>query len=142
MTDLLTLIRTIDPNDREACDELNARFWCWLMGNKYGFNMKNGEHCFHNGLGGLTPVSSRKARKFDKSIDALKAVQEAELEGWWFSMDMSDDGDCVYRCGKMTSDGRDIVRITTALETGYLKQNFAYMSAIYQAIQWKRENNE
>lgn len=137
MTDLLTMIRTINPNDKAACDELNARFWCWL--NDFTFIGLHEEKYPHLGFiakqnrDDLIVKGIPKIRYTD-SLDALKAVQDKHLQGWEITIIQTIKG---YSVGLYEPE------IDTSVETNYLPtEQRARMDAIYQAIEWKRKQTE
>lgn len=79
--DILKLIEEVDPSDTAKLDEIDARVWCLIHGQKYGGKNPAGDECFVNGYDGLTPTKARKARKYTRSRDALKSIRP---EGWDF----------------------------------------------------------
>jgi hypothetical protein len=72
---ILKLIESVDPSDTAKLDEIDARVWCLTHGQEYVGRNVSGEECFRNGYNGMTPTSARKARKYTRSRDALKAIR-------------------------------------------------------------------
>ena len=127
MTDLLTMIRTVDPNDKAACGLINNLFYYFLekgRPKRYGATTQ-----------GLPTLP-----EYTHSLDALKAVQEEHLQGWVFNK--------IYALGNMFvcsyKKHETINKLSmykTLLSEPLPTMNIAWMDAIYQAIE-RKQNDE
>lgn len=126
--EILKLIEEVDPNDTAKLDEIDARVWCYIHGERYAFNEALSEHGFNNGYGGITSTKARKARKYTRSRDALKAIRP---DGFW---PIKLYKDCNVFRFELTNGSR--IASSAWLET----EELAELHAIIQAIFWDREN--
>jgi len=104
---LCDMLEAVDVND----DELNKRAW-------YYFHQR----AFKIGID--------RPPKYTRSLDAIKAVEDAELEGWDWERysDTRYDRHCVHATN-------------TDIKTKHLPtEQRARLHAAIQAIDWKREN--
>ena len=147
MTDLQTLIRTVDPNDKAGCDELNARFWCFVEKLKYaGLKNSNTEiypifkHCYWSERYEAEAYVPMPYCAYTRSLDALKAVQEAELGDDLRVYQLGMDKHGRYGCHiELYSKSLNLI---TQPDEGLPTMQLAWMDALVQAIQWKRENED
>lgn len=145
MTNLQTLIRTVDPKDRAACDELNFKFHVYRLRLTKG---RKKAHEFYKGGQGYLIANKRgiiladipkKLWDVARSLDALKAVQDADLEGWR-----------ITACYQRADNGKFAINLMQAKPDDPLNEHcadspylptmqLAWMHALVQAITWKRE---
>lgn len=120
MEEILKLIETVDPNDREKLDEIDARVWCFL--NKYRYDGPYDSNGFHYIKG---TYRGKKAHNlitsYCESRDALKAIRP---EGWRFV------------CWPTSCDA---LGATELLASNLPTEELAELHAIIQAIAHERE---
>ncbi len=148
---ILRLIEGVDPADTETLDQIDARFWCLLRNYEYMYNGEPDYHMFkfttdNKSVGiGATEITGQ----YTRSLDAIKAVEEAELEGW------RNRGDGLV-CSGHFSDGHYyalVPKLATSEEiakndvpvikaTQLPTEHLARLHAATQALKWKRENDD
>ena len=83
---ILEMVESVDPKDRKALDEIDARVWCWYFKKEYE------AHSIHHylGDGSIYVMFTNKGKrggayykKYTRSRDALKSIRP---EGWWFEV--------------------------------------------------------
>jgi hypothetical protein len=127
MNELLNLIENVDPSDKGAMDEIDARVWCWLNGYKFAaakhdrIFVIDEYQCEIEKLNGLCTL------KYTRSRDALKSIRP---DGWW-PIKLFKDGH-VFRF-ELTDGSR--IASSAWLET----EELAELHAIIQAISFERE---
>lgn len=147
MTDLLKMIEELDHTDQAACDEVNKLFWLWCEQIK---DPPENVDVYKQGLwvtfvDAQSQLFIKQIRDFAynvaTSLDALKAVADKELS----------DPHNMYE----GSNGQHQWTICFGIqnENGYVDEfefgshflptmQLAWLHALIQAIQWKRENDE
>jgi len=154
MNDLLELIRTVDPNDREACDELNARFLCFLKNTVFIRleDYKRDKWEYHCSGSIISECPSKCGMKYNwrfgrgafpnytHDLKALKAVQEAELEEFDLLIQFTVLKDKTKKAKvDIPTIYNGVVLLTPWMPEWLPTMELAWMDSIYQAIEWKRK---
>jgi hypothetical protein len=135
MTDarkILEMIENVAVDDVAALDEIDARVWCSIYGEEYVGRNVSGKECFRNRYNGMTPTAARRARKYTRSRDALKAIRP---DSWVMNVSpMRTSGMSV--CGYIAS----ISLYPTYLDTIKIlpTEELAELHAILQALDHAR----
>lgn len=128
---LKTLIENLDQGDSAVMNEINVNF-AKLLGWTVEPWIEGYSKWRHAGLEPeqwLLGVPS-----WTTSLDALKAVQDEHLEGVWLPSMVPNDAGFAFQLSKNEKPFKHIV--CTGLPTMHL----AWLHALIQAIEWKRQN--
>ena len=151
MTDLLELLRSVDPNDKTACNELDCRFFCFLNEDKVFVKMDYGRtfiYSYRQGSRQSRSADWQRVPEYTHSLDALNDVQEAELEGFEVNFEprffCKALGDATgYYATLIKPIGTTIYEDFINIKSELLPtKELAWMDAIYQTIEWKRSNED
>lgn len=135
---ILDMIETVNPNNTNALDEIDARVWCWLnnwtfsfIGSRkepYGFIAKQD----HDG-----PVCEDVPKaQYTRSRDALKSIRP---EGWHYECNKICNGTYWAAMHEETSEGVSGDEEGESFQAWYLKsEELAELHAIIQAIEYER----
>lgn len=128
---ILKMIESVDPKDTDTLDEIDCRFDAFLrlvdfIGHDYG--------CYYK-----SNIREKRIclRQYTRSRNALKAVRDAELEGWWFNIS-------IEHTGRASCEAVLIVPITEeySIPKKLLPTEcLAEAHAIVQGIEWKRSTH-
>ena len=126
---ILKLIEDVDPEDRDALDEIDARVDCFRMKCRFiSFTSEMEFPCEYSFQG---HVARMQSSRYTRSRDDLKAIRP---EGWAI---------CVT-----TYKHKAIANCLINMEGKLLQANrlpteeLAELHAIIQAIQWERDNGQ
>lgn len=131
MNEILKLIETVDPEDSETLDEIDARVWCWIEGLEYETKMhtRDGLHIYPK-TGSTLKGWLYNDEKYTRSRDTLKSIRP---EG----CPVVKVRKVYQNCGcEIYNHGWDKSFVSAPLPT----EELAELHAIIQAIQWSREN--
>lgn len=138
---ILEMIEGVDPADTETMDEIDARFWCLLEGayfvKMYGGKMFEFEPIIADGRF----QKDKTPKEYTRSLDAIKAVEEVELEGWYMCSTFGGRDVCAVDAWRPDSIQDDCTYKTDLKGKDLPTEHLARLHAAVQAIKWKRENN-
>ena len=127
---ILELIETVNPDDSDALDEIDARAWCWVK------NKNIDEHFELDAFNGVWVISKeikiQDNFQYTRSRDALKSIRP---EGWAIS------GNYQYKWGLHTIFLYKWGMENASFESKMLPtEELAELHAIIQAIEYERNN--
>lgn len=122
---ILQLIESVDVNDTETLDEIDARVACYEHGKEYVSHSINGV----NNIDIITTDNRLLGfPRYTRSRDALKQIRP---EGWHYHTVASR---AEYKRSAMTNDNITAAAISERLPT----EELAELHAIIQAMEWER----
>jgi len=135
---LLTMLEAVnDDTAVEVLDEIDARFDCFINEDEFD-RMSAGDSSgsFYWAKGAMSPYMND--REYTRDRNALKAVRDAELEGYGFRLYQNSRNSFV---AWMFMSWEEPEKRTTGTDKSLHTEEIAEAHAIIQAIDWKREND-
>ena len=139
---LYHLIESVDKDDTDTLDEINDRFFCWLSVSEE-LKYVDKDHARINGLLSVFDWNSERV-DYVRSLDAIKAVENTELQGWEYMGTWNTPTGYSGKMIKLKYDkdnfkSRDIV-LGEFGENVCATEYLARLHAVIQAIKYERSN--
>lgn len=136
---ILKLIESVDLDDTDTLDEIDARVWCWMNDEAFirGLDSKKSvrfliESKFYKLRDGQKEKSKKTTcAQYTRSRDALKSIRP---EGWGFTEIHS------FESGWQVLMENDEVYVGSENKQYFKTEELAELHAIIQAIEYERQD--